>query len=162
MMERIRKILKGPAGKIIAAIAVIAGIVFMLQGMRGLFGESVEAREARDRVFVCSETMKPFEYTIKLGDNIPVLSPHSGKNTGFPAEFCYWTADGKVKQEPTPVLLNARINKPGATYCPDCQRLVVEFNPPPIQGSPPPPKKGEIQEDRENTILRATGENRGD
>ena len=60
----------------------------------------------------------------------PVKSPHSGKETGYEPERCYWTADGKPKPEPTYVLLNAAVGKPGPTFCQDCKRLVVGLNPP--------------------------------
>ena len=97
-------------------------------------------------MFICAETGKPFEYTIKRGDTLPVKSPHSGKNTGWEAEKCFWTADGKFKSEPTYVLLNEHSGKPGATFCPDCGRLVVRFNPPPTAGATPPPKESEMKD----------------
>ena len=56
---------------------------------------------------------------------------NSGKKTGVPAEACYWTADGGTKKNPTWVLLNELAGKPGPTFCPDCNRLVVGHNPAP-------------------------------
>jgi len=73
---------------------------------------------------------------------MPVLAP-SGKNTGYEAELCYWTKDGKPKETPTPVLLNIYKGIKGPTFCPDCGRLVVGHNPPAMEGAKPPPTKDE-------------------
>lgn len=145
MIEKFRQILKGPAGKAIALVIVLGGLVFMFQGARNLFGEDSYARKARDRMFVCAETAKAFEYTIKVGDTVPVYSPFSKKNTGFPAQLCFWTKDGKRKDDPTPVLLNQYLGKKGPTFCPDCGRLVVLYNPYPMEGATPPPTLAEMK-----------------
>ena len=145
MAKGVGNFIKGPVGKVIGIALVLVALTAAAIAARNLFGESPLARNSRERTFVCADTGKPFEYTIKKGDMYPVPSPHSGKNTGYPAEFCYWTADGKVKQEPTAVLLNTYTGKPGATFCPDCARLVVSFNPMPLEGDPPPPKQSEYK-----------------
>jgi hypothetical protein len=90
-------------------------------------------------------TGKPYNYSIKLGDKIPVKAP-SGGMAGYPAEPCYWTKDGKIKNDPTYVLLNEYVGKPGPTFCPDCGRLVRSHNPAP-QGpeTRPPPTKAEYE-----------------
>jgi hypothetical protein len=85
---------------------------------------------------MCSETGMTFEYTVHEGDQWPVLSPFSKKKTGYPAECCYWTKDGKRKATPTYVILNEDIGKPGDTFCPDCGRLVIGHNPPPPPETP--------------------------
>ena len=90
-----------------------------------------------------SENGKTFPHVNKAGDTFPLLSPYSGKNTGYIAEPCYWTASGGTKTQPTWVLLNQAIGKPGPTFCPDCGRLVVGHNPPPGPGVKPPPTKEE-------------------
>jgi len=87
-------------------------------------------------VFLCTETNKPFEYAMQMGEKWPVPSPFSKKNTGYPAEQCYWTRDGKRKSEPTYVILNEHLGKRGDTICPDCGRLVVGHNPPPPDSLP--------------------------
>ena len=74
---------------------------------------------------------------------MPVLSPFSGKNTGYPAELCYWTKDGSIKTDPTPVLLNTYIGDNSPTFCPDCGRLVVGHNPRAVAGAHAPPTKQE-------------------
>jgi hypothetical protein len=123
-----------------AVLAVLVGGYFLFGTM---FGQSEAAASSTDRVFICSETGKTFRYTLKIGDMTPVLSPYSGKNTGYEPEPCYWTADGKVKKEPTYVLLNQAVGKPGPTFCPDCKRLVVGLNPPATENGKPPPTEQE-------------------
>jgi hypothetical protein len=99
--------------------------------------------DARSPMFMCAETGKPFRHTLKIGEANPVVSPHSGKNTGFPAEPCYWGQDGKPKPEPTWVLLNTYAGQPEPTFCPDCRRRVVGQNPAPDSCLPPPPTEAE-------------------
>lgn len=84
-----------------------------------------------ETVYVCSETNKPFDYTMEEGEEYPVTSPYSKKKTGYPAEPCYWTRDNKQKSKPTWVILNSRLGKSGDTICPDCGRVVVGHNPRP-------------------------------
>ncbi len=95
------------------------------------------------RTYICTETGKTFQHQDKQGEIYPILSPYSGKNTGVPAEPCFWTADGGAKKEPTWVLLNSLAGKPEPTFCPDCGRLVVGHNPRPRPGAKPPPKREE-------------------
>lgn len=108
-------------------------------------GGSEAAQISAERVFMCAETGKPFELELEAGMKIPTHSPHSGKDTGYPAELCYWTADGKTKSEPTAVLLNSVTGKSGPTFCRDCSRLVVGHNPSPEPGMSPPPKESEYK-----------------
>ena len=99
---------------------------------------------------MCSETGKSFELSVDANTRVPVRSPYSGKNTGYPAEFCYWTKEGKLKKDPTFVLLNSYQGIKDPTFCPDCGRLVVAQNPPGIPGDMAPPTK---------TEYRPTGQN---
>jgi hypothetical protein len=92
--------------------------------------------ELINRMCMCSETGMTFEYAVHEGDQWPVLSPFSKKKTGYPAECCYWTKDGKRKATPTYVILNEDLGKPGDTFCPDCGRLVIGHNPPPPPETP--------------------------
>ena len=78
----------------------------------------------RPLIVIDATTGKTFEHEVAVGDKLPLKAP-SGGMTGYPAEFCYWTKDGKIKKDPTPVLLNARVGKPGPTFCPDCGRSLV-------------------------------------
>jgi hypothetical protein len=86
--------------------------------------------------FVCIETNQDFVYTMKSGEQWPVVSPYSKKKTGYPAEVCLWTKDGKQKRIPTYVVLNENLGKPGPTICPDCGKVVVGHNPAPPKETP--------------------------
>jgi len=140
-MAGLREFFESSKGKLIALIAGIVLLVVLFFVVWSNLG-SPATEIARDRMYIDSTTGKAFEHTLKAGDVVPVKAP-SGKNTGYPAEFCYWTADGKIKDKPTPVLLNSYVGKPGPTYCPDCGRVVVMHNPAPMVGAKPPPTKAE-------------------
>ncbi len=117
---------------LVLAIVLIAVAVVIIRPR--LSGQS-PAASASDRVYVCVETGKPFNYTLKTGDKEPVLSPYTGKPTGYLAEACYWTKDPDgnwvAKSQPTYVVLKTRINPSSTekTFCPDCGREVVLHNP---------------------------------
>jgi hypothetical protein len=132
-------------GKVLLVLVILGGGVFAYYQIRNVFGESAGAAHANDRIFVCSETGKSFHVTLTASTQVPAYSPFSGKPTGYPAELCYWTADGKIKSEPTAVLMNVYVGKSGPTFCPDCGRLVVGHNPQPHEGSTPPPTKAEYE-----------------
>jgi hypothetical protein len=145
MIAALREFLGGQAGKIFGAFVCLVGIVLVIHSWRHHLRAGDAATLSRERVFICSETQKAFEHMPVPGEQIPVLSPYSGKNTGYPAEACYWTKDGQIKSDPTWVLLNETIHKPGPTFCPDCGRLVVAHNPRPKPGDKPPPTQDEYQ-----------------
>lgn len=105
-----------------------------------LFREDPAVAAGRTRTYICSESVKTFEYRLEEGVKYPVESPHSGKRTGYPAERCYWTAEGGAKREPTYVLMNEFIGKDGPTICPDCGRRVVFRN-----ARPPKVKWAELE-----------------
>ena len=138
----LREFFNTTAGKVTAvAIVVVALGLMAVQSYRGL-GPADAARASRDRMFICSETGKSFGLELEAGMHIPVHSSYSAKQTGYPAELCFWTKDGKTKTEPTLVLLNSWTGKPGPTFCPDCGRLVISRNPPPgVDAKPPPPRE---------------------
>jgi hypothetical protein len=100
---------------------------------------------AESPLFIDSETGQTFRVKFQPGMHIPVMSPYTGRETGYVAELCYWTADGQIKSDPTAVLMNSDIGKPGPTFCPDCGRLVVVHNPNPNArpGMRPPPTEAE-------------------
>jgi hypothetical protein len=120
---------------IIAAsiLVVAAGVTWYM-----LHGKS-PAQIASERVFIDSETGQMFEHTIKEGEEEPIKSPYTGKNTGYEPEACYWvkTPEGKYKAKLTPtyVLLKSRVNPKSKekTYCPDCGKEVKAHNPLPSQ-----------------------------
>ena len=144
-MAGIREFFRTPAGRAVSVALVVLGTAALVWSVWNNFRSSDAVVISGERMFVCSDTGKPFEYTLKAGDKIPVLSPHSGKRTGYPAELCYWTKDGKIKDTPTAVLMNSAVNKPEPTFCPDCGRLVVRYNPRPVPGAKPPPTKDEYK-----------------
>jgi hypothetical protein len=152
-MQKFRDFLKGPGGKFIAAIAIAAGLFVIYLNGRKLFGESDLASTSRDRIYIDAETGQTFQHRLQVGDTTPLESPFTHKKTGYPAELCYWTKDGKRKTEPTPVLLNQLKGKKGPTFCPDCGRLVVQMNP---IGQNPPPTEEEYKKgkrgDAENRV----------
>ncbi len=123
--------------KVILALALI-GVVALAGYMIKDFREDGTPDEAHYTMFICSETHKTFRHRNELGETLPILSPYSNKKTAYPAEACYWTADGKIKTEPTWVLLNDNLDDHRPTACPDCGRLVVGHNPQPGPGSRPP------------------------
>ena len=133
-----RKFLNSPVGQILTGIIVSCGLVALYYSMRSSIGNGDAIALSRDRVYVDATTLKPYNFVAVPGDpgNLPAKSP-SGV-TGYPAEPCYWTADGQIKENPTYVLLKKFIGQKGPTFCPDCGRLVVEHNPAPIPGQKPP------------------------
>lgn len=113
----------GAAGICLVAVVILVYAIFR--------GEDVAAVASAQRVYICAETMRTFEYTAKEGDKDPMMSPYSKKKTGWPAEKCYWTREGGAKRLPTYILLNDYVGKEGPTICPDCGRKVVFRNPMP-------------------------------
>ena len=144
MPDKLQQFLRSRAGAISALVLLAAVATFAAIRLAGALGTSQAGALSRDRLFVCSETGKSFRHQIEAGDTIPVRSPYSGENTGFEAEKCYWTVDGQIKQEPTAVLLNEYVGKPGPTVCPDCGRLVVRWNPRPRPEQTPPPTAAQL------------------
>lgn len=142
-MSPIRGLLAGTAGKAVAiAIAVVAVSIAIFMCVSFFKGETPDF--ASYTTYVCSETNKSFRHKNIMGETLPILSPYSGKNTGYPGEACYWNADGTLKEDPTWVLLNEATGKSGQTFCPDCGRLVVGHNPHPKRGAKAPPLRAEI------------------
>lgn len=140
----LREFLNSSRGKTASVVAVIlmllAASFFVWGAMKPTDAEAI----ARDHIFMDAKTLKPFSHELKMGDHIPCDAPSGGK-TGYPAELCYWTKDGKVRKDPYPVLLKSWIGQPGPTFCPDCGRLVVGHNPEPAPGMKPPPLEAEYK-----------------
>jgi hypothetical protein len=132
-----------PAGKIVAGIVLVAGIGLILWTILTSAAGGAAAAANR-RLFVDAATGKSYWVDLDDVSDVPAQVPGGGK-TGYPAELCFWTADGKTKDEPTGVLLNETVGKSGPTFCPDCKRLVVGHNPPPADGVPPPPTEAEYR-----------------
>ena len=141
-MESLRKFFDTTLGKVSAGVVLVVACIACYVEIKNSVVSPAVAME-RDRTFICSVTGKTFQYELQLGETIPVLSPYTNQRTGYPAEFCYWNKDGSIRTDPTPVLLNSWIGKPGPTFCPVCGRLVVPHNPMARPGMTPPPTQEE-------------------
>jgi hypothetical protein len=145
LSERFREYLDSAAGKVTVGLIIVAMAGLMYWSVRSNFGPTSAARMASERVFICAKTGKSFSHVVEKGEKIPVRSKFSGENTGFPAETCNWNADGSVRAEGVPVLLNQYKGEGEPTFCPDCGRLVVGHNPPADPSRKPPPTKAEYE-----------------
>jgi hypothetical protein len=139
----VREFLNSSAGKAVTIGFILLALGVVAFSIKGSFGASDIQSFANTRTFICAETLKPYQYELNAKSKIPAPSPFSGKNTGYPAEMCYWTKDGMIKPTPTPVLLNTWRKMPEPTFCPDCGRLVTVRNPNPAPGAKPPPTEAE-------------------
>lgn len=119
----------------------LGSVVFCAWKVMGDDAASALEEDSRNRVYIDVESNRTFGHRLSVGDRIPLDSPFTGRATGYPAERCFWTAEGKVKREPTYVLLNLYRGVEGPTFCPDCGRLVVVHNPFPDARSAPPPTR---------------------
>lgn len=137
-MGPLRRLFESSAGKGTAIAFCLAATAVAVYFCFSFFkGDTPDF--AQYTTYVCAETGKAFRHKNMMGETLPIYSPYSDKNTGYPGEACYWTSDGRIKAEPTWVLLNEAVGKAGPTYCPECGRLVVGHNPKPKAGSMPPP-----------------------
>ncbi|RYG86344.1 hypothetical protein EON77_03950 [bacterium] len=143
MIEKLREFLKSTGGTIAGVVVTLVAVAAAAMSLKSSLGQSEAAAMANNKPFVDAETLKGFTYVPKLGDTIPVASPFTGKRTGYPAELCFWTKDGKEKAEPTYVLMNQAVGKSGPTFCPDCGRLVTLYNQRPGPTAKVPPTKDE-------------------
>ena len=141
MSKRLRQSLSSRVGKIAVILLLVPAIGAAVWSIYSF--SHGETDFANYTMYICTETGKTFRHRNQVGESLPIVSPFSGKNTGVPAEACYWTKDGKSKSEPTWVLVNEFVHKSGPTFCPDCGRLVVGHNPYPEPGLHPPPTEAE-------------------
>src|SRR5215203_5757959 len=107
MIAQAREFFRTGAGKYAAMGLVVIALGICAWSIVSNLGADEAFALSSGRVFICSEAKKPYNVTIKAGMKIPYDSPFSGKPTGYPAELCYWTKDGKIKTDPTPVLMNS-------------------------------------------------------
>ncbi len=149
MAGGLREFFKTKGGQIAGIVAACVMLVICAYALWNVFGPSDSEAASSSRTFMDASYSPPkaFKRTLKPGMTVPVEGP-SGKQTGYPAEMCYWTKDGGTKKDPTPVLLNEYIGKAPPTFCPDCGRLVRPHNPAPQSGGKPPPTKQEYEANR--------------
>jgi hypothetical protein len=143
-MDAIRKFLDSDSGKIAGGVFAVLAIFLVIWAVRAQFADPPEVEMANNPMWIDSATGKPFRAALVIGDKVPIEAP-SGGRTGYLAEACWWTADGKVAKEPTWVLLNEAVGKQGPTFCPTCKRLVVGLNPMAEEGKTPPPTEAEFK-----------------
>lgn len=144
MPGKFSQFLETAAGKAAAVTFVLLALAAAIYLGVTSFGGGAEAAAANQRMFIDAKTGQPFPYELTIGDMIPVNAP-SGGNTGYPAEQCNWTADGKPGTKITYVLMNDWVGKPGPTFCPDCKRRVIANNPPALEGAKAPPTESEMR-----------------
>jgi hypothetical protein len=145
-MAGLRDFLEGGAGKIAAVAVLIIALIVGIVMFKNSFGTPSVVTDANTRVFIDKDTGKPFTVEMKAGMKIPLRAP-SGHDSGYPAELCWWTKDGKIRNDAFPVLLKGG-SEP--TFCPDCGRLVVGHNPKPATpDTKPPPTKAEYEARRQ-------------
>lgn len=143
MNQRVQEFFESIAGKVTAGVIIVAAAAMVWMSVRSNLGTSGAGKMASDRMFICSKTNKSFWHTLQKGESIPVLSKYSGEKTGYPAEMCYWNADGSIRSEGVPVLLNQYKGEPEPTFCPECGRLVMGHNPPADPSRKPPATRDE-------------------
>jgi hypothetical protein len=141
-MQGVRGFIQSPGGKAFAIVVSLAALVCGIYVAKAAIQGDTPG-DPNNQTYICSETGKTFKHRNVLGESVPVLSPYTGQNTGYPGEPCFWNADGTTKTDPTWVLLNSEIGKSGPTFCPDCGRLVIGNNPMPVPGGRPPPTRQE-------------------
>ncbi len=138
-----REFLRGPAGRALIVGFLVASLAAVGWSIWSNVRPDDSIVDANSPLFIDATNGKTFHLKLEPGMTYPVISPYSGQATGYKAELCYWNKDGTIKTDPTPVLLNSDIGKPGPTFCPDCGRLVVSHNPVPRPGMNPPPTEAQ-------------------
>jgi hypothetical protein len=142
--EGVRSFFRTPTGYAVAGVIILAAVVGLYYSVKANLGNPARALGANERVVVCSETGRWWTINLKPGMTFPIDSPYSNKKTGHLAEAsCNWTADGKVGDKTTYLLLSETTGRHGPTFCPDCHRLVVRDNPKAAPGRTPPPTEQE-------------------
>ena len=141
-MAQLRDLLDRPAAKVAVVVLALAGVVAAVLAVRNMTS-SEATKLSNERTFIDAATGQPFKVSLQPNMAVPVKAP-SGQNTGYEAEECYWTSDGKIKAEPSYVLLNENVGKKGPTFCPDCKRRVLAHNPVPAPGDKPPPTAADL------------------
>ncbi len=144
MFGKFSQFLESTAGKAVGVTFALLALASAIYLGVSSFSGNADAADANQRMFIDAKTGQPFPHELTLGDMIPIPAP-SGGNTGYPAERCNWTADGKPGTKITYVLMNDWVGNPGPTFCPDCKRRVIANNPPAMEGAKAPPLESEMR-----------------
>lgn len=139
MLERFRQFLTTTPGKVTSIVIAVLMLGLVVYSYNATFSNDLNIPD--HFVYIDADNNKTFEVDRSEGMKSPVKSPFSGKMTGYPASPCYWTKDGKIRNEPFWVLPNRARGSQEPTYCPDCDRLVDEQANQPYPGTEPPPKR---------------------
>jgi hypothetical protein len=135
----LREFFESPKGKPVAlgilGVGIVAAAISIWQNIGGGEAEAIAGTPS----YINAKTGEVRK--IKMGKEAPPAD-------FYPAESCYWTKDGKVKEQPTLVLLNTYKGSKDPTFCPDCGRLVVQLNPPANINNKPPPTQAEYKQRR--------------
>ncbi len=111
----------------VAAVALGAGAWLIARSTLG--GDDLKALTDK-RTMIDAVTGETFvDMRLPDGAPIPYTNPKTGGANLYPAEMCFWNADGTARLEPSYVLLNEFKSETGPTICPDCGRRVVAHNP---------------------------------
>jgi hypothetical protein len=140
-MPPVREFLQSGPGRLLSLGVIVLGLSLATYEIWANIKPAQAVTDSRLRWFVNIDTGKAFQAELTVGQIFPLTSPDTGAKNGYPAELCYWNADGTQKQVPDKVVLNQTLGKHGPTFCPYCHRLVVGHNPSPIDHpdmSPPP------------------------
>jgi hypothetical protein len=144
-MPPVREFLQTGPGRLLSLGVILIGLSLAVYEIWANVRPAQAVSDSHERWFVNIETGKAFQADVQVGQSNILVCPDTGKQTGYPAELCYWNVDGSVKQVPDKVVLNRTLGKPGPTFCPYCHRLVVGHNPSPLDHSElsPPPTEAE-------------------
>ncbi len=141
----VQRILHSKIGVGMMVGVIVASVVIVVMQLPHYWGRSESAEELNGRWLICMESRKAYHVNLEDVGSFPAYSPFSKKNTGVEAELCYWTAEGKIKDKPVPVLLNEMVGDSSRTYCPECGRLVVARNPGPPMTTRASPTRAEVE-----------------
>jgi hypothetical protein len=147
--------LQKPSGKIAASSLCVAAVVLLIWELKASFHGDTPG-DPNTTMYVDSETGKAFPHKNVVGESIPVLSPFTDRNTGYPGNPCYWTASGEIRKDPFWLLLNSQLGKAGPTFCPDCGRLFIPRQGVPRPGQKPPPAREELLHDNSPALGQPT------
>lgn len=145
MIEALRDFLLTRIGRIAAVAAIFAtGGVLVWSWNHNLGAGDADVSD-HERTFIDATNGKVFHAKIHVGEKIPIRSPLTGRHTGYPVAWSWWSKDGKPLQEPEPVLLKSWLGKRGPTFAPQSNRLVIMNEQRPEPGARPPPTKEEYE-----------------
>jgi len=144
-MQALREFLASPTGRIVGGVFLVACIGMAVYSAYSTVSADAATLMSTQRMYMDSKTGQPFPHTLTAGDATPIDAPSGGK-TGYPAEACFWTKDGKIKTDPTWVLLEEYTKAATTpTFCPDCTHRVVGLNPQPGLDDKPPQTKEQYE-----------------